>query len=213
MATDKPVKDFASALGEAVGKLIEDGIRSIVKSLVEEYHMEIYSGKLFDKIGIDFEIDLPIFKEGKPVALIDIKYLRYKKHARDKGSWIVVAHNRLKATFPTIKKSLVILLGTGWTDKAKKLISTSCTDIISVDPPLLDRILSEYNVRFSWDERDEETPKLSWQNFCKLTKEELDEIKERIIEESGIKEKIRNWFKKYILETDPEEKLKLDYTC
>lgn len=79
---------------------MEEEIRDLVKEISEKYGFKIKPKKLADKTGIKFEIDLPIFKANQLVALIDVKYLRYKKHARDKGSWIVVAHNRLRATFP-----------------------------------------------------------------------------------------------------------------
>lgn len=209
------VKSPASALGEAVGKLIENGVRKVVEELTKEYGLKIGTKKLVDKVGIDFEIDLPIFKDNEPIALIDVKYLRYKKHARDKSSWVVVAHNRLKASYPSIKKTLVILLGTGWTEGAKKLISTSCIDVVDIDPTLLNRILSKYGIIFVWDEKDEVIPKDSWQKFKKLTEEDIKQLTMEIITESGIEETLRTWFEKYILERDPpnDEKLRLNYIC
>ncbi|MEM0111416.1 MAG: hypothetical protein QXK90_01475 [Candidatus Parvarchaeota archaeon] len=126
---------------------------------------------------------------------------------------LFTSEDKFKATFTTIKKTLVILLGTGWTDRAKRLISTSCIDVLSIEPLLLDEVLSEYGVKFIWDEKNDVVPKLSWEKFHELPEEKLEEIKEKIIKLSGIEETIRAWFKRYILEQDPEEKLKLDYIC
>ena len=209
----RKVKSPASALGEAIGKLVENAIKEIVEEIVKAKGLKIGKKLLVDKVGVEFEIDLPIIKANSPIALIDVKYLRYKKHARDKSSWVVVAHSRIRATYPGIKRALVILLGHGWTEPAKKLISTSCIDVISLDPSLLDTILKDYGIHFIWDEKDDKTPKESWQAFVKLSSEIKDEIKERIKKESGIEEQIKRWFYEYVLEEDPEEKLKLTYMC
>ncbi len=208
------IKDAASALGEYVGKLIEDTIRELIEEITKRYGLRIGNKKLYDKVGVDFEIDFPIFKENTCVALIDVKYLRYKKHARDKSSWVVVAHNRLRATYPTIKRCLVILLGTGWTEPAKKLVSSSCIDVLDIEPEILIKILSKYNIAFAWNEKDDVTPKIALQEFQKLTEDKKKQIGREIVESIGLREKIENWFKQYIIGEDPpEEKLRLDYIC
>jgi len=207
------IKDYASALGEAIGKMAEEAIKSFIEQLAQTYDIKIGQRKYFDKVGIDFEIDLPIVKNNNLIALIDIKYLRYKKHARDKSSWVVVAHNRLKATFPSIKRNLVILLGTGWTEQAKKLIYTSCSDIIEIEPNILNEILSKYGIEFVWDEKDTETPKKSWEKFFTLSEDKKDAIKKEILEKTGIKQQIESWFKQYVLDDDSNEKIKLNYIC
>lgn len=208
------IKDPASALGEAIGRLVEEAVREAVANIIKPYGLKISDKKkISDKVNIAFEIDIPILKDKDLIALIDVKYLRYKKHARDKGSWVVVAHNRLKASYPTIKRTLVILLGYGWTEEAKRLISTSCIDVIDLEPTLLDTILSRFGIRFAWDEKDAETPRASWERFQQLSDNDLKKIKEYIIRESGIEEKLTSWFKQYILDEDPEEKIRLPYIC
>jgi hypothetical protein len=209
------MKSPASALGEAVGHLVEEAVRKVITDIITPHglSMGVHRQKISDKVGIKFEIDIPILEGNKIIALIDVKYLRYKKHARDKGSWVVVAHNRLKASYPEIKRRLVILVGPGWTEEAKRMISTSCIDVISVEPELLDSVLSEFGIRFTWDEKDIEIPRIAWENFQRLSSDDLERIKERIIEKSKIKEKLMLWFKQHIFCEDPEEKLSLTYIC
>jgi len=207
------VKDPASALGEAVGHLVESAVKKTIEDIIKTYDLKIGDKKILDKLGIDFEIDIPILKGNDLIALIDVKYLRYKKHARDKASWVIVAHNRLKASYSQIKRTLVILLGPGWTEKAKKLISTSCIDVIDLEPKLLDNILSKFGIRFIWNEKDEETPRTSLDKFQQLSDDALEKIKENIIEESKIKERLTSWFKQYILNEDPEGVICLSYIC
>ncbi|MHA1632639.1 MAG: hypothetical protein ACTSXC_07545 [Candidatus Freyarchaeota archaeon] len=205
------VKDPASALGEAVGKLIEEAIVGFIKKLAGDHGLKASGKKLVDRVGIDFDIDLVLSDmKGNPIALIDIKYLRYKKHARDKGSWVVVAHNRLRATYPSIKRCLVILLGTGWTDNSKKLMATSCTDVIDVSPGAIGTVLSKFGIAFTWHEKDAKTPRVAWQEFQKLKEEDKEKIKAEVLKVVG--DKIEMWFKKYLV-GDPDKKLKLDYFC
>jgi hypothetical protein len=212
----RKIKSPAAALGETVGRLVEEAIRKAVEEIVKSYGLKISETKrLKDIVGVEFEIDMPILKDEKLVALIDVKYLKYKKHARDKGSWVVVAHSRLRATYPEIKRSLVILAGPGWTKGAVRMISTSCIDVISLDPKLVNDIFAEYEINLMWEEKNAETPKISWERLQKLLGEEekLEEIKKRIIEKSGIKGLLEQWFKRYVLEADPEEKIPLPYIC
>jgi len=210
----KRVKDFASALGEAVGILVEEAIKELITDIIKPYGLKISDRrKIPDKTGISFEIDMPIIKDNKLIALIDVKYLRYKKHARDKGSWVIVAHNRLRASYPEIKRSLVILLGPGWTKEAKELISTSCIDVIDIKPELLNTILLRFGIVFEWNEKNTETPKASWEKFQRLSRNDLIRIKKDLINESKIEEKLKSWFKQYILGEDSEGKIQLPYTC
>lgn len=187
------MKSPASALGEAVGKLVEKGISEVVRRLAEEYGCNISKKKrIKDKFGVEYEIDLPIEREGNLVTLVDVKYLRYKKHARDKGSWVVVAHNKLRSTYPTIERSIVILLGGGWSGPAKKMIATSCINVIDITPGILNGILRKYGVEFVWEEKNEVTPRKSWEKFRTLTDQDYEGIIEEIVKISGIEEKVRD---------------------
>jgi hypothetical protein len=212
----KKIKSPATALGETVGRLVEEAIRKAIEEIVKSYGLKISETKrLKDRVNVEFEIDMPILKGEKLIALIDVKYLKYKKHARDKGSWVVVAHNRLRATYPEIKRSLVILTGPGWTKEAMRMISTSCIDVIPLDPKLVNDTFSRHGINLMWEEKDAETPKISWERLQNLLreKEKLEEIKKHIIEKSGIKDFLEQWFKRYVLEVDPEEKIPLPYIC
>jgi hypothetical protein len=207
------VKDPASALGEAVGKLVEDAVHVIVEEIIKECRYEISDVKeLTDKAGIKFKIDLPIKRGRDLVALVDVKYLRYTKHARDKGSWVIVAHNRLRASYPTIKKCIVILAGHGWSADAKRMIKTSCIDVIDATPEVLNGILRRHGVEFVWKEKDEETPKKSWEKWQSISEEEKLQIKSEIMDALKLKERLR---KALIDIGNPQnnEYMKLDYIC
>lgn len=207
------VKDPASALGEAIGKIVENAVCLIVEKIIKEYGYEISKVKEFaDKAGIMFKIDLPIKRGSELVALVDVKYLRYTKHARDKGSWVIVAHNRLRASYPTIKKCIVVLAGHGWSNDAKKMVETSCIEVIDATPEALNGILKRHGVEFKWEEKDVETPKKSWEKWQSISEEEKSQIINEIIDALKLEERLR---KALIDIGNPQndEHMKLDYIC
>jgi hypothetical protein len=105
------VANPGSALGEAIGKSIEDEITKAVRCLAEEkYGLHARSGKLANGDGNTYQIDRIIEdKNGNPLITVEIKYLRYKKHNRDKASWTCTAHYNLRKTYPSVRKSMAVL--------------------------------------------------------------------------------------------------------
>jgi hypothetical protein len=116
------VSNAASALGEAVGKLIEEAIVEGLREEVQRRNHTIRAAKLTNGSGNTYQIDAVVFdEEDNPVIIIDPKYIRYTKHNRDKGSWLCVAHYNLRKTYPTIRKSIAVLAGR-WSAPSKSLI-------------------------------------------------------------------------------------------
>ena len=68
-------------------------------------------------------------------------------------------------------------------------------------------------VKFVWDEKNEVTPRDSWEKFQKLTEDQRKQLTRDIVRGSGIESNLRMWFEQYVLERDPEGKLKLSYIC
>ncbi|MBI4332849.1 MAG: hypothetical protein HY673_16395 [Chloroflexi bacterium] len=109
-----PVSNPAAALGEAVGKLIEKHITAAVASSVAAMGYTAGPKRLKNGSGNVYQIDCVVASEdGSPIVIVDPKYIRYKKHNRDKGSWLCVAHYNLRKSHPTIRKSVAILSGGG----------------------------------------------------------------------------------------------------
>jgi hypothetical protein len=96
------VANPGSALGEAIGALLEDEIHRILKPLAETSNC-VYiatgpndprTGKptkliLEDGDGNEYNIDSVIINNRfQPLVLVESKYIRYKKHNRDKASWV-----------------------------------------------------------------------------------------------------------------------------
>lgn len=114
--------NYASALGEAIGHIIEAEVQNVVKESVVDLDCYvdvggvrpgIRKGKktlLVNDTGNKYQIDTVVEdKAGNPIVLIECKYIRYKKHNRDKASWTCVAHYKIRTTYPTVKKVLQLL--------------------------------------------------------------------------------------------------------
>lgn len=173
----------ASALGEAIGHLIEAQVQSIVMGAVADLdcyvdiggeRVGIRKGKkllLVNDTGNQYQIDTVVEdKEGNPVILLECKYIRYKKHNRDKASWTCVAHYKLRTTYPTVKKSIAVLIG-DWTAPSIRLMESFGIDIINIPFEILSAALFKYGVIFKWAEGDSEIPASSLKAFSLLTED------------------------------------------
>jgi hypothetical protein len=174
----------ASALGEAIGKSVETEIQKIIRNVVEPLGLFVDIGGqrigkragqkllLINDTGNQYQIDTVVEDaNGNPLILVESKYIRYKKHNRDKGSWTCVAHYKLRTTYPTIKKSLAILLG-NWSQPSKLLMESFGIDLIDIPFGHMIEVTRQHGIAFDWQEDDSKTPAKSWQLYQKLTEED-----------------------------------------
>ncbi len=176
-----PVKNTASALGEAVGKLIEDEIERTLSPICRE-HRCVYDrgGKrpkkrkgvllvMVNTSGNRYQLDGVVENpNGEPVILLESKYLRYKKHNRDKGSWTCASHYSLRKTYPTIRKSIALLSGR-WSVPSKAFLESFGIELHHIDFALMCSIMADYGVPFDWPEHNQKIPDKAWSKFQALT--------------------------------------------
>lgn len=178
----------ASALGEAIGHLIEAEVQNIIRSVVKPFGYYVDTGGkrpgvrkgerllLVNDTDNEYQIDTVIEdKDKKPLVLVECKYIRYKKHNRDKASWTCVAHYKLRTTYPSVRKSIAVLIG-DWTAPSKKLMESFGVEIIEIPFGHLVQVLKEYGVNFRWAEKDSVSPAKSLKKFIKLSAKKRKEI-------------------------------------
>jgi hypothetical protein len=208
----------ASALGEAVGKSVEREVQTIIQECVAPFGLYVdVGGKrkgrrgqkllLVNETGNEYQIDTVVEnKDGKPLILVESKYLRYKKHNRDKASWTCVAHFKLRTTYPSVKKSIAILLG-NWSKPSQELMKSFGIELILVPFKRMVRVLRHHKIDFDWPEKDSETPKVGWKTY-----NELDDVQRRDIARkclSNEREKIRRMILDAV-RADPEKPKNID---
>jgi len=79
------VTNPGSAVGEAIGKLIEADLAAAIRTAVEPLNHSVQSRSLRNHLRNRHQIDIVVSDPAfQPVILIEPKYLRYKKHNWDK---------------------------------------------------------------------------------------------------------------------------------
>jgi hypothetical protein len=188
------VANPGSTLGEAIGALIEREVNRILLPISEENGC-IYLAKgpenpktgrptkllLRDSAGNDFNIDSVIANtHQQPLVLIESKYIRYKKHNRDKASWICTAHYSLRHTFPTVRKSIAVLAG-NWSGSSKALMESFDVSLFEVPFSKIVTTLAEYGVNLGWKEKERDRAMQAWQDWLKLDDSQFEEIARKLL--------------------------------
>ncbi len=137
MSNNKKVTNGGSAIGEAIGALLEEQVHNVFKEIEERnrvYFLTKYgktkSGKeskkllLSDELGNEYNMDGIIIDEaGYPLMLVESKYIRYKKHNRDKASWICNAHSAVRKNYSSIRSSVAVLAG-NWSSTSLAMLAS-----------------------------------------------------------------------------------------
>jgi hypothetical protein len=188
------VKHAASALGETIGKLIEDEIERCITPICKQRRYYYDRGgkrpdtrngvklSMVNKSGNLYQLDGVIENaEKKPIVLIESKYLRYKKHNRDKGSWTCASHYSLRKSYPTIRKSIAILSG-NWSKPSKLFMESFGIELYEVPFDYMCEVLGKYDIDFDWPENDIRIPRSSWTKLKRLGSDQTLEIGGRLLD-------------------------------
>lgn len=188
------VANPGSTLGEAIGALIEREVNRLLRPMAEEHDCVYLSvgrpnprtGRatkllLHDAAGNAYNIDSVIANARmQPLILIESKYIRYKKHNRDKGSWICTAHYSLRRTFPTIRKSIAVIAGS-WSASSKAMMESFDVSLFEVGFSHIVETLLMYGVDFRWEEKDRDKAMMAWNAWSQLSEEQLDLIAQEFL--------------------------------
>jgi hypothetical protein len=177
----KIITNPGSAIGEAIGAEMEKALNACLKPLAEElgYHFisqglgESKTGKqkkllMYDRFGTAYNIDSVIANASmQPVILIESKYIRYKKHNRDKGSWICTAHPALRRRYTSIRSSVAVLAG-NWSSSSLAMMRSYDINIFLVPFERIRDLLFSYQIEFNWLEKDKAAATSAWDRYALL---------------------------------------------
>lgn len=183
------IQNPGSALGEAIGAEMEKALNTFLTSLVESrgYHflskspVKNKNGKqkkllMYDVFGTAYNIDAVIANESmQPIILIESKYIRYKKHNRDKGSWICTAHPAIRRRYDSVRSSIAVLAG-NWSSTSLTMMRSYDINIFLIPFARICDLLAKHDINFNWDEKDRETAKDAWNKYSALTVAQKSEI-------------------------------------
>ena len=187
------ITNFGSAIGEAIGAMLETEIHRVLRPLAEQFNCTYVKTGPLNKKGKDtklilkdingngYNIDSVIINNRfQPLVLLESKYIRYKKHNRDKASWICTAHPKLRETYPTIRKSIAVLMG-NWSLPSKRLLQSFDVDIFEISFADICQVLARHDITFNWGEKERDVAMDSWNKFSALSDEERSQLAEELI--------------------------------
>lgn len=217
------VANPGSTLGEAIGALIEKEVNRLLDPIATENGCAyIHIGRpnprtghptkllLKDAAGNEYNIDSAIVNARmQPLVLIESKYIRYKKHNRDKGSWICTAHYSLRRTFPTVRKSIAVLAG-NWSRSSKAMMQSFDVSLFEVGFQKIVETLAPYGVDIVWDEKQREKAMQAWQNWQRLNDDQFAEIARQLL--ADIEPQLSQSLKETLDTAVPREVKKVELT-
>ena len=195
MASYKQVANPGNALGEAIGASMESALEELLTGVADEYNCHYLtsgvrqtgSGSKVKKLlmsdnhGNEYDIDGVMANEAmQPLIIFKSKYIRYKKHNRDKGSWICTAHCAVRRRYHSIRSSIAVLAGS-WSGSSQAMMRSNDINLFLVPFEYICEILHELNVEFDWDEKDKEKSQRTWFKFNKLNNDEKASVGKQMV--------------------------------
>lgn len=189
------VQNPGSALGEAIGANMESALNEYLIEFVKDYACHLVStgplnpktGRhkkllLYDNFGTAYNIDAVIANEAmQPLIVIEYKYIRYKKHNRDKGSWLCTAHSSIRRRYASIRSSIAILAG-NWSGSSLAMMQSHDINLFLIPFEKIVELLKEKDIDFDWGEKDRTTAVASWNKYSDLSPEEKLQIGKDMID-------------------------------
>jgi len=190
------VQNPGSALGEAIGAHMELALNKYLSKLVSEHSCRLVSkGQpnpktkkntkllLYDNFGTAYNIDGVVADESmQPLILLEYKYIRYKKHNRDKGSWLCTAHGAIRKRYHSVRSSIAILAGS-WSGSSVAMMKSHDINIFIIPFDKITALLKKHKIKFDWGEKDRDVAKESWKKYNALTERQKLGIAMRMIDE------------------------------
>ena len=188
------VANPGSTLGEAIGTLVELEANRLLRPIAEEMGyvyvtagpMNIRTGRptkllLKDSAGNEFQIDSVIANARmQPLVLIESKYTGHGEHNGDAVNPIYTAHYSLRQTFPTIRRSIIIVAG-NWSGISKALLESFDVSLFEVSCQKIADTLAVYGVDSNREEKECERAMLAWEQWSQLNESQYLEIAHKLL--------------------------------
>jgi len=189
------VENFGSAIGEAIGASMEKALEEKLIEIADLYGCHYLtsgvrntkSGRkvkkllMSDNYGNEYDIDGVFANENmRPLILFESKYIRYKKHNRDKASWICNAHSAVRRRYHSIRSSIAVLAG-NWSGSSQAMMKSNDINLFFVPFELICALLLEVGIEFYWGEKEKIKAKDAWYKYNNLTFEQKTLIGRKMV--------------------------------
>jgi hypothetical protein len=158
---------------------------------------------LRDEDDNEYNVDSVIINNRfQPLVIIESKYIRYKKHNRDKASWICTAHTKLRQRYSTVRKSIAVLMGS-WSKPSKRLLHSFEVELFEIPFDDICEVLAKHGIEYRWAEKDRQQAMRSWIKFNRLSDRERTRIAKELI--AGIENGLRHALQEALDESLPRK--------
>jgi len=190
------VANPGSAIGEAIGASMEKALKVLLTDVADQYGCHYLTlgvrktkaGKkakkllMSDNFGNEYDIDGVIANESmQPLILFESKYIRYKKHNRDKGSWVCTAHSAVRRRYHSIRSSIAILAGS-WSKSSVALMQSHDINMFFIPFDFVCTLLANHGIQFIWGEKEKEKAFMAWKKFNELSEKDQDQLGQSMIQ-------------------------------
>ena len=211
------VKNSGSAIGEAIGAAMEKALRELLSDIADSHGIHYLTsgvrktkaGKVVKKLlmsdnfGNEYDIDGVLANAAmQPLILIESKYIRYKKHNRDKGSWICTAHSAVRRRYHSIRSSIAILAG-NWSESSLAMLRSNDINLFVVPFELISKLLTEVGIDFNWGEKENEKAQDAWHKYNGLSEDQKAYIGAQMV--ASIRERLVSLIINILDDTVPRE--------
>jgi hypothetical protein len=217
MADRYQISNPGSALGEAIGAIMEEALKELLAQTADQYGYhyltsgvrETKSGTrykkllMFDNFGNEYDIDGVIANEAmQPLILFESKYIRYTKHNRDKGSWLCTAHSAVRRRYHSIRSSIAVLAGS-WSSSSVAMMESYDINIFQIPFNHIINLLGDFGIDFDWAEKDRGKAFVAWEQFNNLNALEKAQIGRLIV--AVVEDKLSELIEKILDDTIQRE--------
>lgn len=186
----KAVANPGSALGEAIGASMERSLEQVLTQISDDHGCHyVTSGVrktragrkakkllLSDKFGNEYDIDGVIANEYmQPLIIFESKYIWYKKHNRDKGSWVCHAHSAIRRRYHSIRSSIAVLAG-NWSQSSLAMMKSHDINLFLIPFDLIRAALAEHGIDFEWGEKERDKAYVAWERYNQLSESQQAQI-------------------------------------
>lgn len=190
MSDYKLISNSGSAIGEAIGASMEKALEKKLIEIADLYGCyyltsgvrntkngaKVKKLLMSDNYGNEYDIDGILANENmQPLILFESKYIRYKKHNRDKGSWICTAHSAVRRRYHSIRSSIAILAG-NWSSSSQAMMRSNDINLFLIPFDFLCELLDEVGIDFNWGEKEKEKAIAAWHKYNTLSEDEINNI-------------------------------------
>jgi hypothetical protein len=175
--------DFSYFIGDSLRKKVDELGYHLVSTNRNSITNQNIGIKIKDSSEKVYNIDAVVANETmQPIILIEYKYIRHKKHNRDKGSWLCTAHNAVRRRYNSVRSSIAVLAGS-WSKSSQLMMESHDINLFIIPFEKITTLLKKHDIKFDWGEKDRKIAVSSWNKYKKFTNKQKLRIAEEMIAE------------------------------